>query len=229
MSRIAIIPARGGSKRIPRKNIRSFCGKPIIQYSIEVALNSGLFDTVMVSTDDTEIAQIALDYGASVPFPRSESNSNDFATTTDVLLEVINHYEKLGQNYNQACCIYPTAPFLSASLLVNSLQLFTAEKYETLFPVVAFDYPIQRSLSINDKGKVEMVWPEYLQSRSQDLTLRYHDSGMFYWFLPYILKQGKSLFTENSGSLIVSHLDCHDIDTIEDWEIAELKFKRSKH
>jgi N-acylneuraminate cytidylyltransferase len=226
MQRLAIIPARGGSKRIPGKNIRSFAGKPILAYSIEAALNSKLFDEVMVSTDDPQIAEVARQFGASVPFLRSAENSDDFSTTVDVLLEVAESYTNAGQTFDTACCIYPTAPFVSAELLSKAFTLLEEGKFNSVFPVVAFDYPIQRSLQRSENGKVEMVWPEYLLSRSQDLPKRYHDTGLFYWYRPNQLINERKLFGENSGALIISELECHDIDSPDDWEMAELKFRR---
>ena len=226
MKRLAIIPARGGSKRIPGKNIRDFAGKPIIAYSIEAALKSNLFDVVMVSTDDPEIAKIAQKLGAQVPFLRSAQNSDDFSTTVDVLLEVDEQYATQNQHFDIACCLYPTAPFTSSALLINAYNLLVEKNYDTVFPVVAFDYPIQRSLQIDSNGKIEMVWPEFLLSRSQDLPKRYHDTGLFYWYRPSQLKLEKKLFGENSGALVISELECHDIDSPEDWEMAELKYRR---
>jgi len=226
MSRIAIIPARGGSKRIPRKNIRPFAGKPIIAYSIEAALKSELFDVVMVSTDDPKIAEVAKQYGATVPFYRSDANSGDFSTTVDVLLEVLDYYGEKGIIFSEACCIYPTAPFVSAHFLSDGFERLVSEKFDSVFPIVAFDYPIQRSLQLSENGQVSMVWPEHLLSRSQDLPKRYHDTGLFYWFRPEKLLTEKAIFGDNSGALIISELECHDIDTPDDWDMAELKFKR---
>ena len=226
MSRIAIIPARGGSKRIPGKNIRPFVGKPIIAYSIEAALKSELFDVVMVSTDDASIAAVAQQFGATVPFYRSDTNSGDFSTTVDVLLEVLDYYGEKGIIFSEACCIYPTAPFVSAHFLSDGFERLVSEKFDSVFPIVAFDYPIQRSLQLSENGQVSMVWPEHLLSRSQDLPKRYHDTGLFYWFRPEKLLKEKSLFGDNSGALIISELECHDIDTPDDWEMAELKFNR---
>lgn len=226
MSNLAIIPARGGSKRILGKNIKHFLGKPIIAYTIETAINSQLFDEVMVSTDDEEIAIIAEQLGAKVPFFRSPESSDDFATTVDVLIEVINRYLELNKVFDHACCLYPTAPFITETLLKTGFNLLKSHSYSTVFPVVAFDYPIQRSLQLSEYGKVEMVWPEFLLSRSQDLPKRYHDTGMFYWFSPQEILNDKKLFGENSGALIISELACHDIDNPDDWEMAELKFRR---
>jgi N-acylneuraminate cytidylyltransferase len=226
MSRIAIIPARGGSKRIPGKNMRPFSGKPIIAYSIETAIKSGLFDEVMVSTDDSAIANFAVSIGAKVPFLRSPANSDDFASTIDVLLEVITNYKQIGKTYQEACCLYPTAPFITNKMLCNGFELMLECGYNSVFPVVAFDYPIQRSLQIDGQGQVSMVWPEFMSSRSQDLPKRFHDSGLFYWFKPQKLEIDLAIFGSNSGALIISELECHDIDTPDDWEMAELKFRR---
>ena len=179
MRGLAVITARGGSKRIPRKNIKEFCGKPILAYSIEAAIRSKAFDTVMVSTDDEEIAEIAIRYGAEVPFYRSAQTSNDFATTNDVLLEVIEEYEKRGEQFDYLCCIYPTAPFLTSERLTEGKKLLLDSDADTLIPVVAFSYPPQRALhEVN--GYLEPVHPEYLDSRSQDLEKHFHDVGQFY-------------------------------------------------
>lgn len=224
MKKLAIITARGGSKRIPRKNIKNFLGKPIIAYSIEAALQSELFDEVMVSTDDDEIAGIAMQYGAKVPFIRSHKNADDFSTTTDVIIEVLNSYKSLNIEFEQACCIYPTAPFISPEVLKNSYHTFDSGNYDSLFPVVKFGYPIQRSLAPKN-GKIEMVWKEHLTSRSQDLETRFHDAGQFYWFNTETIRTKKALFTDNSGFFEVDELNVQDIDTETDWQLAELKFK----
>lgn len=226
MARLAIIPARGGSKRIPGKNIKPFLGRPILAYSIQAALESELFDEVMVSTDDSAIAQVAIQYGAVVPSLRSAENSGDFATTADVLLEVLQTYAKQGKHYSEACCIYPTAPFAHPALLRRSLQTLLDGGYDSVFPVVAFGYPIQRALQLDAEGKVSMVWPEYLLSRSQDLPKRYHDTGMLYWFRPDALLNDPRLFGPNSGAVEISELECHDIDHPDDWVLAELKYRR---
>jgi len=221
---IAIITARGGSKRIPKKNIRNFLGKPMISYSIDIALDSKLFDIVMVSTDNEEIATISKQYGAEVPFLRSQENSDDFATTADVLLEVFNDYSKFGIQFDIACCIYPTAPLLTIKNLINAHRKFTENNFDTLFPIVQYSYPIQRSLKIVG-DKVGMVWPKYLKERSQDLELRYHDAGQFYWLIVRRFIEHKKLFTKNSGVLELSDLFVQDIDNKSDWKLAELKYK----
>ena len=179
MKNIAIIPARGGSKRIPRKNIRPFLGKPVIAYSIAAALQSGLFDEVMVSTDDEEIAEVARQYGAKVPFMRSATTADDYATTADVMLEVLECYKKQGIEFDTLCCVYSTAPFVTADSLKSAYHLLAEKKFDAVFTAVAYSYPVQRGLKIDD-GKIRMVWPEYRKSRSQDLETIYHDAGQFY-------------------------------------------------
>jgi len=227
--RVAIIPARGGSKRIHRKNIKSFLGKPIIGYSIEQAIKSELFDVVMVSTDDVEIAKIAKDYGAEVPFMRSGKNSDDNATTVEVLLEVVEKYKGQGILVQEACCIYPTAPFVSIDMLKKGLDLLLSGKFDVTFPVLQYSYPIQRALKINEGEKMEMFSPKEKETRSQDLEKSYHDSGQFYWFVSEIIELKKELWTDNTGVFVLSDLEAHDIDTIEDWEIAEFKYRLLKN
>jgi pseudaminic acid cytidylyltransferase len=219
---IAIIPARGGSKRIPRKNIKSFFGIPIIAYSIKTALSSGLFDEVMVSTDDAEIKEIALKYGAKVPFMRSPENSNDYATTMDVIQEVLKKYNEKTIHFKYACCIYPTAPLIRPRHLSEGFDKLKANNLYTVFPMVEFSYPIWRGLEIQADGKTKMLWREYLGARSQDLTKVYHDAGQWYWLDVNNIQD--SLFTENSGSLILSEEEVQDIDSLSDWKIAEMKY-----
>lgn len=224
MKSIAIITARGGSKRIPRKNIKEFCGKPILAYSIEAALQSGLFDEVMVSTDDEEIAEIGKRYGAKVPFFRSEKTANDFATTNDVLLEVLEEYEKRGEHFDVACCIYPTAPFVTAEKLKNAMELLLASDADTLIPVVAFSYPPQRAMVVED-GRLVFEYPQYIDARSQDLTPHYHDVGQFYCFRVAPYKINKKLMLGNILPMVISELEVQDIDNLNDWEIAEMKYR----
>ena len=224
MSRLAIITARGGSKRIPKKNIREFCGKPILAYSIEAALSSGLFDHVMVSTDDTEIAEIATKYGAEVPFYRSEATSGDFATTNDVLAEVLAEYEKRGMHFDVACCIYPTAPFVTAEKLKTAVEQLEASDADTLIPVVSFSYPPQRAMVV-EQERLVFKYPEYLDSRSQDLQPHYHDVGQFYVFRTDRFAVNKKLMVGNILPLIVSELEVQDIDNLTDWKIAEMKYR----
>ncbi|HYJ62838.1 MAG TPA: pseudaminic acid cytidylyltransferase [Parafilimonas sp.] len=221
---IAIIPARGGSKRIPKKNIREFCGKPIIAYSIEAALASNLFDEVMVSTDDKIIADIAIQYGAAVPFMRSEKNADDYSTTFDVLEEVLKEYESMNRNFTYGCCIYSTAAFISTALLHKAYKKLIEENFDSVYPVAEYSSPMWRSLKIED-GKITMWWPENLNKRSQDLPKSYHDAGQFYWFDTEKILQAQTLYTQNSGAVIIDDLHVQDIDTLQDWQLAELKYK----
>ncbi|WP_294379596.1 pseudaminic acid cytidylyltransferase [uncultured Clostridium sp.] len=223
MNSIAIITARGGSKRIPRKNIKEFCGKPIIEYSIKAALESNIFDEVMVSTDDKEIADISIKAGACVPFFRSPDTSDDYSTTADVLMEVFQEYKKIGKTFKYAACIYPTAPFVTAEKLRNSFDTFKENDGIMLMPVIKFGFPPQRSMVMKDE-KIEYKWPQYRTSRSQDLEEMYHDCGQYYFYRvdDYIKKQGQ--ISEKIIPLIVSEMEAQDIDTEEDWRIAEFKY-----
>lgn len=224
MKNLCIIPARGGSKRIPRKNIRPFLGKPIIAYSIEAALKSGLFDEVMVSTDDEEFAEVARQYGASVPFMRSSETSNDYATTVDVLLEVVREYEKKNNTFDYLCCLYSTAPFVTSEKLQTAFHEMIDGGYDSTYTIVEYSYPIQRSLRIKD-GKVSMKWPEYAKSRSQDLEKSYHDAGQFYFTDINKMKERQALKGDNTLGFVLSELDVQDLDTMTDWKLAEMKFK----
>ena len=225
MKKIAIIPARGGSKRIPRKNIKPFLGKPIIAYSIEAALTSGLFDEVMVSTDDEEIATIAKQYGAEVPFFRSERNSDDYATTVEVLIEVLDCYNQQGIKFEIGCCIYPTAPFVTSEKLEFAHHWLSTHHFDSVFPVLPFSFPIQRAIKINRDRKIEMFEPEHLTTRSQDLEPSFHDSGQFYWFNIKTIRQKKKLWTNNTGVIHLTEMEAHDIDNPIDWRIAEFKYQ----
>ncbi|RDV16476.1 pseudaminic acid cytidylyltransferase [Pontibacter diazotrophicus] len=223
MKNIAIIPARGGSKRIPRKNIKDFLGKPIIAYSIEAALHSGLFEEVMVSTDDEEIAAVAKKYGASVPFLRSSATSDDFATTAAVLTEVLKDYAAAGGNFVYGCCLYPTAPLVKIPSIKEAFELMTSQQYNTVLPVLRYSYPIWRSLKM-EGDKVLMNWPEHRLSRSQDLPASFHDAGQFYWFNVKAFMEKQELFTNNTGAIELSELEVQDIDNLSDWKLAELKY-----
>lgn len=223
-NKIAIITARGGSKRIPRKNIKEFCGKPILAYSIQAAVDSGIFDTVMVSTDDEEIAEIARQYGAEVPFYRSAETANDFATTNDVLLEVLSEYEKRGQKFDMAVCIYPTAPFVTAEKIRAAVEQLSKSDADTLIPVVAFSYPPQRAMIV-EEGRLVFEYPQYLDSRSQDLKPHYHDVGQFYVFRTAAFQVNRKLMVGNILPMVVSELEVQDIDNQTDWEIAEMKYR----
>lgn len=225
MPKLCIIPARGGSKRIPRKNIRDFLGKPIIAYTIECAIKSNLFDVIMVSTDDSEIAEIAKRYGAEVPFFRSEENANDFATTATVINEVIEEYAKINQEFEYICCCYPTAPLMTSERLISGFQRLQQDNIDSVFPIVTFDYPIFRSLKMDKKGLVVMNWPENLNVRSQDLPQAYHDAGQWYWIKTNrFIKSGK-IMNKNSFGLVLKALEVQDIDNETDWKLAELKYE----
>lgn len=221
MKNLAIIPARGGSKRIPHKNIKEFLGKPIIAYSIEAALKSGLFDEVMVSTDDEQIAAIAKQYGASVPFMRSAETANDYATTADVLNEVLSEYKERGQVFDNLCCIYATAPLIASQDIVDAYNRLSQADFACVYPVVQFSYPIWRCLDVAEDGSMKRHWPEFENSRSQDLPKEYHDTGTFYW---YKLQQ-VALASGKIGAIIVSEDRVQDIDTETDWKLAELKYQ----
>lgn len=221
---IAIITARGGSKRIPRKNIKEFCGKPILQYSIEAALKSGIFDEVMVSTDDMEIAETAKAAGAKVPFMRSEKTSNDYATTADVLMEVLEKYKEMGTEFKCICCIYPTAPFVTAEKLQKAFSLFKENNASQLTPIVAYSFPPQRCVAIRE-GTLQMLHPEHRSTRSQDLETYYHDCGQFYFYDTKELIENNGNIIENVVPMVLSELEVQDIDNESDWELAEIKYK----
>lgn len=224
MRTLAIITARGGSKRIPRKNIRPFLGKPIIAYGINAASQSGLFDDVMVSTDDVAIADIARHYGASVPFLRNAQTADDFATTADVLTEVLAQYAQQNVTFDYACCLYPTAPFVTDELLKRAFSTLIDRRFDTVYPVQRFSFPIQRAVLLRNE-KVQWFQPEYALTRSQDLEPAYHDAGQFYFFNVAAFKQNHRLITDNSGGIIISEMEAHDIDTEDDWQVAELKYQ----
>ena len=223
MARIAIITARGGSKRIPKKNIRSFCGKPIIAYSISAALESGAFDEVMVSTDSEEIAAVARACGASVPFMRSEKTAGDFATTADVLAEVLDTYEERGQTFDSFLCLYPTAPFVTAQRLCEAAELLD-ESTVAVVSVVRFSVPPQRSL-VEAGGYLAFRWPENAFSRSQDLEPLYHDAGQFYLVRTEAFCAERTVFPKKTRPLILPEMLVQDIDNEEDWALAEVKWK----
>lgn len=225
MSTIAVITARGGSKRIPRKNIREFCGKPILAYSIEAAKESGLFDRVMVSTEDAEIAGIAESYGAEVPFRRSESTAGDFAVTRDVLLEVLEEFRRRGEQFDALCCIYPTAPFVTAARLREAVTLLEESGADSVLPVARFSFPPQRGVVVREDGCLQFKWPEYAQTRAQDLEPFYHDAGQFYCLRVKSFLEQKVLVMEKTMPLILPEMEIQDIDTEEDWELAQVKYR----
>ena len=222
MENLAIIPARGGSQRIPRKNIISFHGKPLISYSIEIAMNSGLFSEVMVSTDDKEIADISYEHGAQIPFYRGKKNSDNFATLADVVSEVITNYKNIGRSFDFACCILPTAPLITLKNLTKGYKLILQGNWKTVRPVVKFSYPIQRALTLKN-GQVKFIHPENAETRSQDLDPAFHDAGQFYW-----MKFETGMSGEQKGGFEISELECQDIDTYSDLELSKIKFKMLK-
>ena len=219
MSIIAVITARGGSKRIPRKNIKEFMGKPMLAYAIEAAVNSKVFDEVMVSTDDVEIAEIAKQFGAKIPFMRSEKTANDFATTADVLDEVISEYKKRGKTFDELCCIYPCVPFLTADVINNAYEKFKTSDADRLIPVVKFSFPIQRAFKLNEQGMLEYREPENAPKRSQDLEPMYHDVGMFYFYKTEKMNSDKIAMLEMDETMV------QDIDNESDWRMAETKYR----
>lgn len=227
MSRIAIITARGGSKRIPRKNIKDFLGRPIMVYSIDAALQSGCFDEVMVSTDDGEIAEIARKAGAVVPFFRSEKTAGDFATTADVIEEVLSEYQKRGREFTEACILYPTAPFVTAKKLKDAMDILTKNGADSVLPMVAFSFPPQRSF-VSENGKIRFAEPKYSRTRSQDLEPLYHDCGQFCCFDVKHFLENKTLVTDNTYGIVFPESEVQDIDNSEDWLLAEMKYKMMK-
>ena len=221
---IAIIPARGGSKRIPRKNIKSFHGKPMIAYSIEAALNSGCFDKVIVSTDDQEIADVAIKYGAEVPFLRPENISDDFATTMDVMQHAIQWCVDQDLEVDNVCCIYATAPFILPDYIKQGLVAVSSPNVEYAFSATSFPFAIQRAISVDQHGFVAMFSPEFANTRSQDLEEAYHDAGQFYWGKSSAFLAGKAIFAQHSKAILLPRKRVQDIDTPEDWELAETLF-----
>lgn len=225
MNNLAIIPARGGSKRIPRKNIKNFLGKPIIAYSIKTAIDSNLFDEIMVSTDDPEIAEIAIKYGAKVPFMRSYNNSKDNSTTIEVIAEVIEKYQKNDQNFQNVCCIYPCAPLCKPEYLVEAYEKLLDYNFDSVFPVIKYSTPIQRAFKQTANKRVVLINPKYEMSRSQDLDESYFDAGQFYWMQNSRILTNNKIYTNNSGVIVLNDLQAQDIDNLIDWELAELKYK----
>jgi pseudaminic acid cytidylyltransferase len=221
---IAIITARGHSKRIPRKNIKYFCGKPMIAWSIEAAKASGLFAHIIVSTDDTEIAAVAKEWGADVPFMRPPELSDDYCSTDSVVLHAVQESQRIYGSLRQGCCMYPTSPFLTTGDLKRGLDMLLAHKATSAFPVVKYDFPIEQALLL-DGARPCARWPDKLMERSQDLPDHYHDAGMFYWFdVEKFLAEGQ-LFCDDSVALVIPSELCQDINTPEDWAHAEIKFR----
>lgn len=228
---IAIIPARGGSKRIPRKNIKSFHGLPLIAYSIKAALESNLFDSVIVSTDDEEISKISKEYGAEVPFVRPEELSGDFTITKDVIDHALEYLNKQGENYDYICTIYATAPFLEKKYLCEGYEKLKNSTAINSFSATSMPFPIQRTFKLKDNGRCEMFHPEYYTSRSQDLEEAYQDAGQFYW--TNLVREKKSsnkiMFSDNSIPIIMPRYLVQDIDTLEDWQRAEYMYTAMKN
>ncbi|WP_272674276.1 MULTISPECIES: pseudaminic acid cytidylyltransferase [unclassified Providencia] len=228
--KIAIIPARGGSKRIPRKNIKIFHGKPMIAYSIEAAIKSKCFDKIIVSTDDLEIANIAKEYGAEVPFLRPPELSNDYANTVEVIQHAILWYEENNISIDKVCCIYATAPFITSMDLINGFaKLDSNNNIDFVFSAAKFAFPIQRAIKLSSNEKVNMFYPEYELSRSQDLEESYHDAGQFYWGKKTAFLQKKSIFANSSEIVLIPRDRVQDIDTLEDWDFAELLYSIIKN
>ena len=221
---IAIIPARGGSKRIPKKNIKKFFGKPLIAYSIEIALASNLFKKVIVSTDDEKIAKIAKEYGAEVPFIRPPKLSDDFASTQDVINHAISYIEKQGERYEYICTIYATAPLLQKEYLIQGYKKLKSSDAINSFSVTSMPFPIQRTFKLNDEGRCKMFTPQYYNSRSQDLEEAYQDAGQFYWS-KIGQKSNDIFFGKDSIPIILPRYLVQDIDTIEDWQRAEIMYR----
>jgi pseudaminic acid cytidylyltransferase len=223
--RLAVIPARGGSKRIPRKNIKLFCGKPMIAWSIEAALQSGCFDQIVVSTDDAEISEVARQHGAQVPFMRPAELSDDHTGTTAVIALAIDWFKQRGQPPQQVCCLYATAPFVSVEDLRQGLTVLTESACDYAFSVTSYAFPIQRAIRINDAGRVQMFNPEHFNTRSQDLEEAYHDAGQFYWGRAEAWLQERIIFSSASAPVLLPRHRVQDIDTPQDWVRAEWMFK----
>lgn len=220
--KLAVIPARGGSKRIPRKNVRPFGGKPMIGWSIEAALASGCFDRVIVSTDDAEIADVARRCGAEVPFMRPAELSDDHTGTIPVIAHAIQHDQAQGRFATAVCCLYATAPFVQAQDLVRGLALLEQTGGDYAFSVTSYAFPIQRAVRLTPANRVEMFWPEHFNTRSQDLEPAHHDAAQFYWGRPHAWLAGKAIFSSDSAPVVLPRSRVQDIDTPEDWERAEL-------
>ena len=219
--RVAIIPARAGSKRIPGKNVRPFCGKPIISYSIKAAIETGLFDKIIVSTDSQEIAKIAQSFGAEIPFMRPAQLADDFAGTAPVLVHALNCFKYNGFFPEFFCCIYATAPFINPNDIIRGFELLRQSNSTIAFSVTTFAYPVFRALTVAENGRVRMIWPEYHDSRSQDLPESYHDAGQFYWGVVEKFLEERDLFSKDAVPVVLDRHLVQDIDTPEDWKTAE--------
>lgn len=223
--KVAIIPARGGSKRIPRKNIRDFCGKPIISWSIEAAVQSGCFEKVIVSTEDAEIACIARECGADIPFTRPLRLADDHTGTMAVIRHAIDWYVENEQSPDHVCCIYATAPFVLPADIQKGLEALSSSGASYAFSVTNYEYPIARALRVTQEGRVQMLHPEHIETRSQELESAYHDAGQFYWGRSAAWRAKVPIFSPDSTAVILPPYRVHDIDTEDDWVRAELMFE----
>lgn len=224
--RYAVIPARGGSKRIPRKNLKEFLGKPVIAYAIEALSESRLFDHIIVSTDDSQIAEVAKRYGAEAPFVRPPELSDDHASTDAVLIHAIEQIREQYGAAEEACCVYPATPLLTEDMVRQGLDAMRKHEAPSAFPVVRYDFPIEQALVLEDGVHPKFRSPELVDARSQDLAAHYHDAGIFYWFVPDRFLASGRLFMDDSVVFEVPSERCQDINTPEDWAIAELKYQR---
>jgi N-acylneuraminate cytidylyltransferase len=222
---VAIIPARIGSKRIPKKNIKIFHGKPMIAYSIQAALKTKLFNSIIVSTDSMELANIAITYGAEVPFIRPAELSDDFTGTDAVILHALNYLIDHGADIQYVCCIYATAPFINSAYIKKGFDLLKKKNATSAFTVTTYPYPIYRSLKISEDGRLHMIWPDYMNVRSQDLSEAYHDAGQFYWADAQKYMSEKNFFSKDAVPVVLPRHLVQDIDTDEDWQRAEAMYK----
>jgi N-acylneuraminate cytidylyltransferase len=223
--KIAVIPARGGSKRIPRKNIRMFCGKPIIAYSISAAQQTGLFDQVVVSTDDEEIASVAREFGATTPFVRPKELADDFTGTNAVVKHAVAWFNAQSNDVTHACCLYATAPLLQARFITEGYEALSRSDAAFAFSVTSYAFPIQRALRVTPEGRVDAIYPEHRMTRSQDLEHAYHDAGQFYWGTARAFLEDLPVFAPHSIGVILPRHLVQDIDTLEDWDQAELMYR----
>lgn len=226
--KLCVIPARGGSKRIPRKNIKEFCGQPMIAYSIQAAKKSGCFDKIIVSTDDEEIAEVAKSYGAEVPFMRPEELANDYAGTIPVIKHTIEWFEQNQNSPDLVCCLYATAPFVQAETIKKAQKQLEDMQADYCFTATSFPFPIQRAIKLSENERVEMFYPEHFSTRSQDLEEAYHDAGQFYWGKSEAWKTETRLFSDKATAYILPRHLVQDIDTPEDWQRAELMYQLLK-
>ena len=225
LTSIAIIPARGGSKRIPLKNIKNFLGNPIICYPIKAAFDSHCFEEIMVSTDDQDIAEISLKLGASVPFIRSGKNSNDYATTVDVLLEVLEEYRKIGREFDLVCCLYPTSVFVTAKLLKQAKNNLLNTGVNGVASIIKYSHPIEQALILNKNKQISYKYQQHSKTRTQDLVSHFHDAGQLYYLKAKPLLAEKKIFMSKMQPIILRNSEVQDIDTLDDWVVAEMKAK----